>query len=123
MSVIFKQVEEILEYVKKKYQTQPEYLWKRTPDCFILRHSDNSKWYAIVMKIKKDLLNLNSKEEIYVINLKCDPVMVGFLIDNITIFPAYHMNKKHWITVILDGSMEIGEIYSLIDSSWNLTKK
>lgn len=123
MSDIPKQVDEILEYVKEKYQSKPEYLWKKTPDYFVLRHNDNTKWYAAIMYIPKKFIGINDDEKIYVINLKCDPVMVGFLIDNSTIFPAYHMNKKHWITVILDGSMEINEIYSLIDSSWNLTKK
>jgi len=123
MNRISKQVDDIIKYVKEKYGTIPEYLWKKTPNYFVLRHQNTLKWYAIVMEISKSFLGLNSDEKIYVINVKCDPVMVGFLIDNKTIFPAYHMNKKHWITVILDGSMPIKEILSLIDSSWNMTKK
>lgn len=123
MSKSTKQVDEVLKYVKEKYDSNPEYLWKKTPEYFVLRHSDNSKWYAAIMHIPQKFIGIESDEKIDVINLKCDPVMVGFLIDNSTIFPAYHMNKKHWITVILDGSMNTDEIYSLIDSSWNLTKK
>lgn len=116
------QVDEIFSYVKEKYGTTPEYLWERTPDCGVLRHSENKKWYAIVMRIPMHSLGISSEEKVNIINLKCDPVMIGFLVDKKTIFPAYHMNKKHWITIILNGSMKINEILSLIDSSWNLTK-
>lgn len=123
MSKSINQVDSIFKYVKEKYSTIPEYLWEKTPDCGVLRHSENKKWYGIVMRIPKYILGIEAEEKVNIINLKCDPVMIGFLIDKKTIFPAYHMNKKHWITVILDNSMKINEIYSLIDSSWNLTKK
>lgn len=55
------------------------------------------------------------------LNLKCDPDEALALRD---IFPAvtpgYHMNKKHWNTVLLDGSVPEGEIERMIDNSYRL---
>ena len=44
------------------------------------------------------------------------------LIDNKRYFPAYHMNKKYWCTICLDGTVELEEIYKLIDISYELAK-
>ena len=41
----------IFDYVKEKYNTTPEYLWKRYPTYAVLRHEDNNKWYAAVMNV------------------------------------------------------------------------
>ena len=55
------------------------------------------------------------------INLKCDPVEAQFLRQMFdAVRPAYHMNKTHWNTVILDGSIPRGEIERMIDNSWTL---
>ena len=45
--------QQIFDYVFTQYGTQPEYLWKTHPDYAVLRHSDNRKWYAIVMNVEK----------------------------------------------------------------------
>ena len=45
--------QQLLDYVLKQYGTQPEYLWKSHPDYAVLRHTDNRKWYAIVMNVEK----------------------------------------------------------------------
>lgn len=58
-----------------------------------------------------------------IINLKCDPLMIGSLLDGKRYLPGYHMNKEHWISLLLNGSIPLPEIYSLIDISYNITCK
>lgn len=115
--------DEILEYVENKYKVKAEYPWAKSPDYAVLRHSDNQKWFALVMNISKDKLGMQEQDLVDVINVKCDPVMIGSLRMKDGFFAAYHMNKEHWITIILDGTVEMDEICELIDLSYDLTKK
>ncbi|MBW1841765.1 MAG: MmcQ/YjbR family DNA-binding protein [Deltaproteobacteria bacterium] len=58
------------------------------------------------------------------INLKCDPDLALHLRSAYNaVLPGYHMNKKHWNTVVLDGSMPDEEILSMIDDSYDLVVK
>lgn len=114
---------EVLEYVEKKYNVKAEYPWMKSPEYAVLRHSDNNKWFALVMDISKEKLGINEQELVDVINVKCDPTLIGSLRLKEGFFAAYHMNKEHWITIILDRTVNIDEIYELIDLSYDLTKK
>ncbi len=71
--------ESILAYGKEKYQSEAEYLWKDTPDAAVLRHRDNQKWYALVMKVSRTRLGLCEEGEVDILNVKCDPDMVMML--------------------------------------------
>lgn len=112
--------EQIFQYVKEKYNTIPEYLWKKSPYHAVLRHT-NSKWYGIIMKVSKEKLGLDGKEEIDILDIKCDPEMIGNLRLSTGFLPAYHMNKEHWITLILEENVEEEQIKQLIDLSYTLT--
>ena len=112
---------EVLSYVKTKFNTLPEYPWAKTPDTAVLRHSENKKWYGIIMDIKKNRLGIESEEMIDILNLKCDPVLISSLLDNKGFYPAYHMNKYHWISIALDNSVDLDEIKRLIKLSYQLT--
>ena len=115
--------EEIFEYVKDKFSTVPEYLWLKFPRYAILRHNENSKWYAAIMNVSKHKLGIGGNEEIDILDIKCDPLMIGSLLEKKGFLPAYHMNKEHWITIILDGGVSKEEIFNLLDLSFDLTKK
>ena len=108
----------VISYIKEKYNDELEYLWDNLPDCAIWRHKENNKWYGLIMNIEENKLGIDSKRKVDVINLKCLNV-----VDNINIFPGYHMNKKYWVTIILDGRLDINTIYELIDKSYEITKK
>lgn len=114
---------QIFEYVKNKYNTIPEYCWENTPLNAVLRHSSNNKWYGIVMNISKDKLGLYEQELVDILNVKCPPEIIGGLRKENGFFPAYHMNKEHWITILLDGSVKKDKIIALIDFSHELTEK
>lgn len=112
----------IFDYAYKTYKSSPEYLWAKDPDSAILRHSDNNKWYALFMKISEDKLGLDGTEEIDIMDVKCDPEMIGSLRETEGIFAGYHMNKRNWITVLLDGSVDESMVYNLLDMSFGLTE-
>lgn len=85
--------EEIFEYVKKQYGTVPEYLWKESPESAVLRHQ-NGKWYAVLMQVEKSKLGLEEDTKVDILDVKCDPDMVGLLTQTYGFLPGYHMNKK-----------------------------
>lgn len=111
--------EEIFEYVKKQYGTVPEYLWKESPESAVLRHK-NGKWYAIIMNIEKSRLGMEGNERIDIIDVKCNPDMLGLLTQTFGFLPGYHMNKKNWITMLLDGSVSEAKILDFLDMSYDL---
>lgn len=113
---------EIITYVKNKYGDELEFLWEKSPKNAVIRRKSSNKWYAIILTISKRKLNLNSDEIIEIINLHNIAEEIEKLIDNKRYFPAYHMNKKHWCTICLDGTVELKEIYKLIDVSYELAK-
>ena len=111
----------VLRFAAETYGTRPEYLWKRSPRYAVLRHQDNQKWYGLIMNVMPETIGLSGAEEIDILNLKCDPQAVGFLRSQKGILPAYHMNKEKWITVLLDGSIAMENVYSLLEMSFYIT--
>ena len=109
---------EIIDYIKEKYDTILDYPWEDT--AAVARNKKN-KWYMLMMKIPANKIGIESDEEIEVINLKYQKYKVDEVIDNISIFPAYHMNKKSWITIMLDSDITKTRIKELIDNSYNLS--
>ena len=114
--------EEIFEYVKEEYNTVPEYCWDKYPLYAVLKHSNN-KWYGIIMNISKEKLGLEGKQEIDILDVKCPPEMIGGFRQEKGFLPAYHMNKEHWITILLDGTVNEEKIKQLIDLSYGLTER
>lgn len=115
---------DLLDYVSNQYGTDPEYPWASTPDSAVLRHRNNKKWYGLIMNVSNSRLHIDDEGFSEVINLKCHHVLIGELLRRKGILPAYHMNKEHWISVLLTENSEISdeEIISLVDLSYELTK-
>lgn len=112
---------EIFEYVKKQYGTEPEYLWADSPNYAVLRHTDNQKWYAIIMDVSAGRLGLEGDGMMDIIDVKCQPDVVAILRQVKGFLPGYHMNKKHWITIPLNGSVPDSQILDYLDWSFDLT--
>lgn len=115
--------DDIFKYAKEKYGTKPDFPWKQYPTYAVLRHNSSDKWYSLVMNVEKEKLGLKGEGSVDILDLKAPPELIGSLRQNKGFLPAYHMNKEHWITILLDGSVAMEEIYSLIDTSYELTKK
>lgn len=111
----------IIEYVKDKYGDELEFLWEKSSKNAVIRKKDSKKWYAVILTLSKRKLNLDSDEAVEVINLHNSPEEIEKLIDNKRYFPAYHMNKKHWCTICLNGEVKLEKLYKPIDISYKLT--
>lgn len=112
---------ELEAYITETYSTAGEQPWMDTNTVF--RHSRNRKWFAVILDIPREKLGLSGSGILSVVNVKCDPRLIGSFREKPGIFPAYHMNKAHWLTLALDGSVEDGKLKFLLDMSYALTKK
>ena len=112
----------VFEYIKKKYKVSPEYPWVKYDSNAVFRHTDNKKWFALVMDVQREKFGLQGDEYVDVVNLKVDDMFFrDMLIRQDGIFPAYHMNKQHWITVLLDGTVPEKKVLELVDMSFMAT--
>lgn len=113
--------EDIINEAKKRYKSVDEHLWAKTPDAFILRRGDNRKWFAVVMNIDRDKLGLAGGGKVDILDVKADSEMIALLAGTSGYFPGYHMNKNCWLTVLLDGTVDRQNIFSLLDTSYEHT--
>ena len=115
------QVNDVIKYINDKYHDDIEYLWDSTPNSGIFRNKKNNKWYAAVLSVKENRVGGESLDEIMVIDLNYYKDKTFDIIDYKNIYPGYHMNKKSWITIKLDGSVNNNLIYKYIDISYELS--
>ena len=113
------QRERIIKYLQNVFETEPEHLWAQYPTYSVFRHPLSRKWYAIIMDIPKSRLGLEGDEPVTVLDLKCSPLMIGSLLSEPGFFPAYHMNKTSWISVLLDGSVPDEKVVPLLELSYD----
>ena len=112
---------DFLEFVEEEFNIKPDKPFEDDFDTMVLRHKDNKKWFGIVMKISKNKLVGEDKRKVDVLNIKCLPLLRQSLLKNKGIYVAYHMNKIHWISVILE-EITLQELRPLVEMSFDLTK-
>ena len=115
--------DELFAYVKATFGTEPDYPWPQEPEYAVLRHADNGKWYGIVMSVPLSKLGLPGKGNVEIINVKSAQVLDMLLYGDPGILPAYHMNKKHWITILLESGFAEKELRDLLMESYRLTQR
>ena len=113
------QRERITQYIQDTYGSQAEYLWADSPGNAIFRHPASKKWYAALMRVLPEKLGLAGEEALNVMDIRCSTIMIGSLLSTQGFLPAYHMNKNHWISIILDGSVPDKEITPLLELSYD----
>ena len=113
--------EQFFEYCLNTYGTVPDYPFDEDFETAVLRHANNRKWYAIVMRVSRRKFGIESDEIIDVLNLKLPTEMFGSFGAKEGVYPAYHMNKLHWISVLLpDASEQV--LPFLINASFEATR-
>ena len=115
--------DKIIRCVREKYRNEFEFLWNKFPNNAIVRRPDNKKWYAVLLTVSREKIGLSGRDEVEVIDLRMKPEDIVRLVDGRRYFVGYHMNKKHWITICLDGSVSFEEICRRIDDSRLLAEK
>lgn len=112
---------EIVDYVSKKYGDELEFLWD--DDNAIVRRKDTGKWYLALLVVQGTKIGLASEDKVEIIDLHAKTEDIETMVDGVRYFKGYHMNKKHWVTLVLDGRVPSEEIFDLIDKSYDLAKK
>ena len=113
------QRERITQYIQATYGTQAEYLWADSPGNAIFRHPASKKWYAALMRVLPEKLGLAEGEALDVMDIRCSTIMIGSLLSTKGFLPAYHMNKNHWISIVLDNSVPDDQITPLLELSYD----
>ena len=115
-------VDDLLRYVRETYGDEIEYPWKDM-DAAVIRSHVTKKWYAVFMKILPAKIGLGGQKHIHVMNLHGTAEQVAALVDGQKYFPGYHMNRKYWYTLCLDGSVPMVELHRRIDESFILSQR
>lgn len=111
-----------LEYCLATYSTAADYPFDKDFETAVFRHTGNRKWYAIVMRVSRRMFGFDSDEVIDVVNLKLPLEMFGSFGAADGVYPAYHMNKVHWISVLLPDTAE-DLVAFLVNVSYEATRE
>ena len=114
--------QELIDHIAETYSVCPEFPFPRDNESCVFRHGGNRKWFALAMRVPYRTLGMNREGVADILNLKCDPFLIGSLRGRPGFRPAYHMNKDKWLTVLLDGTADTATITSLLGLSFDLTK-
>lgn len=105
---------EYIEMCENIGGAEVDYPFNEDFDSAVARHTDSKKWFAVVLEYRGK----------WVVNLKCDPMEADFLRSVFKgVIPAYHMNKTHWNSVVLDSDVPAEEIERMTLASFALTEK
>ena len=113
--------QELINYIFDEYSVEPDFPFRMDDVTCVFRHIDNRKWFGITMTIPYRTIGINKDGDVDILNVKCDPVIMGSLRGKPGFCPAYHMNKDKWITVLLDGSAGQEDIRAVLAISYNMT--
>ena len=113
---------ELETYIESTFGIVPDYPFAGDFVTAVFRHPNNHKWFAIAMQIPKTKLGMTEDGMIDIVNVKCDPEILRSLHGQPGIYPAYHMNRNHWLTAALDGRADDSTMEFLLGISYDLTK-
>ena len=113
--------QELFDLCLNLYDTSPDYPFDEDFETAVLRHGDTHKWYAIVMRVPRRKFGQASDEVIDVANLKLPTEMFGSFGAAEGVYPAYHMNKLHWISVLLPDAPD-DVVQFLVNASFEITR-
>ena len=111
--------QDVFSWCRRQYGTEPDYPWNDWNA--VLRHTDNNKWYGVIIEVDRSKLGIDETGVVDVLNVKCDPTIIGMLRMQTGFYPAYHMNNEKWVSILLCGTVADDEIKELIEFSYQLT--
>ncbi|MBO5312658.1 MAG: MmcQ/YjbR family DNA-binding protein [Clostridia bacterium] len=114
---------ELEDLIRSSFGVVADYPFEEDFTTGVFRHKDNKKWFAIAMRIPKKRLGLDGDEVVDIVNLKCGEELCSSLWQEPGFFPAYHMNKTHWVSVLLNGEAEDDAVIFALNVSFELTSK
>lgn len=119
------QANRLTQAILDHFQVKPDFPWEhssRYQSYGTFRHRSNRKWFALIMNVKREVLDRDGNTSLIdILNVKIPPAQGEELRKIPGIYPAYHMNHKTWISVVLDETLPDEKILELIDTSYQLT--
>ena len=117
------QAQMLREFVRETYGDELEFVWTQFPDNAVWRRKDNRKWYGAILTVEGRKLGLESERIEEIVDLRMDPKEAEEILSRANYYPGWHMNKKSWYTLILDGSISDGELKERLGESYRLAGK
>lgn len=114
------QAEMVIQYVRTTFGDELEFLWTKFPDNAVWRRDDNEKWYGAILTVIGSKIGLNTDNIVEIIDLRMRPGDAEAVLARENYYPGWHMNKKSWYTIVLDGSVSDEELKMRIDESYAL---
>lgn len=116
--------EEVIMFIREYFAVEGERLWEKFPNYLVFRNARNRKWFGLVGDVERGKLGIPGEGKVDLLVIRCDPLMVGSLIQTGGAYlPAYHMNKKNWVSVLLDSSADSEEVKNLIALAFEIINK
>ncbi|MBE5817537.1 MAG: MmcQ/YjbR family DNA-binding protein [Clostridiales bacterium] len=109
------------EYIATEYSEKAERPFAKDDNTVVFRHKSNDKWFAVIMSVHCSKLGLAGDKTVDIVNLKCAPEMMGSFMSMGGIYPAYHMNKTHWLSIVLNNDTDDDTLRWLLEISYELT--
>ena len=113
--------EDVISFAETSFGHKPEYLWAKFPSSGILR-GENGKWYAAILDVERKKIGFPGDGKVFVLDVKCEPLMKDMFLSEKGFIPAYHMNKEGWLGILLDGSVPKDLVFSLLGESLQLSQ-
>ncbi len=115
------QANRLTQAIYDTYGDEPTFPWNKFDGYGVFKNPDSEKWYALIMTIDRSKLDKKLSGEVEVVNIKLDEAKIPELHKQKGFYPAYHMNKKSWITITLDDTVSDDVLFELVDESHYLT--
>ncbi len=113
--------QQLFEYCLEAFDVRPDYPFDDFLGTAVLRHATTRKWFALVMKVSKAKLGIDSTEQAEILNLKLPTEMMSSFGAPDGVYPAYHMNKVHWVSLLIEQATD-ETVQFLLNVSHTLTK-
>ena len=119
------QADRIRAEIKNRYGDEPDFPFKKFPDYAVFRNPKNRKWYGLLMTLPLGKLTGDERDqqEVTVLNVKQTEDRLPGLLKKAGFFPAYHMNKQNWLSVLLNGDLPDDQVLALLDESRSFTER
>lgn len=119
------QADRIKDEIKTRYGDEPDFPFKKFPNYAVFRNPQNRKWYGLLMAVPLGKLTVDEKDqqEVTVLNLKLAEEKLPALLKQEDFFPAYHMNKQNWLSVLLNNDLTDEEVLAMLDESRAFTER
>ena len=113
-------LEKLTRHLSDAYGAEAEHAFQKYPEIIVFRRADNRKWFALVNRLPCRKLGLDRAGEVDILNVKCDPILLGSLRGKRGYLPAWHMNKTHWNSVRADGNVPDDLVRGMLDKAYSI---